>query len=258
MTPSFEQRRDVIHESILSGGIGCPFAKVAAENDEIAYCPSPDTIDSATISTRYIEAIQEFAYDTTKKILIALPEKSDRVTEDDAKLYAQQLFPETVSSMRFATRNIVDLLLTEGKESDADLYEILEANPMHDRKIIFDYWAKNARNLSNSMPTGGMVTPYLLRHSTRKIEEIFAFTMDPSYTPVRSLPHPRHSPHFALIMNYRNDLQQSADASSSSLVATRNWMQAAVGYQYSQGYRISQTPRVISDETSSNDWHPRD
>lgn len=255
---SFEHRRDAIHVGILSGEIGCPFAKAAAEQGEIAYCASPDTINAEKINTPYIDAIQQFAYDKTKSVLIALPETQDRVTEDDARLYAKQLFPETVSSMRFATRDMLDLLLAENNESDNDLYELLDANPVRDRAVIFDFWKMNAANLRNSMPSGGMVAPNLLRHKTRILEPIFAFTMDPSYEPFQSLPHPRHSPNFALIINYRNDLQKLADTHPETFTATRRWIQAAIGYPYSQGYRISQKPRPINNEEAPNSWHPRD
>ena len=256
MPLSFEHRRDAVHEGILSGSIGCPFAKRAAEEGEIAYCPSPDEINAAKISMPYISAMQEFAYDKAKSVLIALPEKNDMVSEDDARLYAKQLFPETVSAMRFATRNMLDLLLAENNEADIDLYELLEANPVMDRQVIFDFWKVNAANLRNSMPTGGMVTPHLLRHKTRILEPIFAFTMDPSYKPVQSLPHPRHSPHFALILNYRNDLQKLADTEPKAFTATRQWIQTAVGYPYSQGYRISQKPLMMDLQEPPNIWHP--
>lgn len=258
MSLSFEHRRDAVHEGILSGSIGCPFAQRAAQQGEIAYCPSPDTINAAKPNMPYITAIHEFAYDKAKSVLIALPEKQDMVTEDEARLYSKQLFPETVSSMRFATRDMLDLLLSENNEDDVDLYEILDANPVLDRQVIFDFWKANATNLRNSMPSGGMVTPHLLRHKTRIVEPIFSFTMDPSYKPLQSLPHPRHSPHFALIINYRNDLQKLADTDPKTFAATRQWMKAAVGYPYSQGYRISQTPLVVTDEEPSSHWKPID
>lgn len=251
MSLSFEHRRDAVHEGILSGSVGCPFAKLAAEQGEIAYCASPDTINAGKINMPYINAIQEFAYDKAKSVLITLPEKNDVITEDDARLYAKQLFPETVSSMQFATQNLLDELLAEPEEHDDDLYELMEMRPVQDRETIFDFWRHFSDKLRKKFPEGtGVVVPHLLRRKSRIFEPMFTFAMDPTYKPLTALPHPRYSPHFAQIINYRNDLQNLATTNPKVYAATKNWIQAAVGYEYSEGYRISQRPTKYNPDES--------
>ncbi len=252
MPLSFEHRRDAVHEGILSGSIGCPFAKIAAENDEIEYCRSPQTINVQKINTPYIDAITHFARQETKTVLIGLPETDDIVTEDECRLYAKMLFPETVSSMRFATQNMLDTLLAEALNGDEDLYELLESNPMHERGIIFDFWRHNGSQLRNKMPEGPLVAPSLLRRKSRKLEQMFTFSMDSTYRPLTSIPHPRHSPHVALIINYRNDLKNLETEEPELYQETQRWMKSAVGYVYAEGYRIGQRPAERVDKPKND------
>ncbi len=256
MAPGFEQRRDAIHEGILRGDIGCPFASEAARSDEIVYCPAPRRIDPLRVHAGYIDSITNFALDTRKAVLIALPDSDEPRTEADCKAYAQQLFPETVSTMRYAIIHALDHLLAECRDGDDDLYQYQEMNPAADRGVIFDHWRRNGHQLTNSFPADSAMGPLLIRRKTRKLEPIFAFTMDPTYTPVRDLPHPRYSPHTALIVNYRRDLQGLKDTKPGLYEATKRWLSQAVGYSYGEGFRVDQKPEA--EDPVKRAWKPQD
>ena len=255
MAPSFEQRRDEIHEAILRGDIGCPFARDGAAKGVIEYCHAPRHIDARKTPIEYVDAITEFSRSRTASVLIALPDTDSPTSADDCDAYAKLLYPETVSSMQFATQKVLDHIFSEEKDPHEDLYEFVHVNPYAERPRLFDFWARNAHMLKET-PAGGSAAAYLLRRHTQTLEHMFTFTMDPSYKPINSLPNPRWSPYFAQIMNYRSDLQGLGATAPGLYQATKAWMGAAVGYDYVQGYRIDQSPARADDTRAS--WKPQD
>lgn len=255
MAPSFEERRDEIHEAILRGDVGCPFARDGAAKGVIEYCRAPRNIDPQKIPMAYVNAITEFSRSRTASVLIALPDADSPTTPEDCDAYAKLLFPETVSSMQFATHQILDHIFAEEADPEPELYELMEMNAHAARPRVFDFWQRND-NLLRETPAGGSAAAYLLRRHTQSLEQMFTFTMDPSYTSMRSLRHPRWSPHFALIINYRDDLQGLGKTAPSLYQSTKHWMDAAVGYDYVQGYRIGQTPNRVDPVKAS--WKPQD
>lgn len=255
MAPSFEERRDEIHEGILRGDIGCPFARDGAAKGVIEYCRAPRNIDARNIPTEYVNAITEFSRSRTASVLIALPETESPTSAEECDAYAKLLFPETVSSMQFATQKVLDHIFAEEMNPNEDLYEFVQMNPHAERPRLFDFWARNGHLLKET-PAGGSAAAYLLRRHTQTLEHMFTFTMDPSYASERTLRHPRWSPHFALIVNYRDDLQGLGKSAPSLYQGTKDWMHAAVGYSYVQGYRIDQSP-ARADEAKAS-WKPQD
>ena len=257
MSLSFEQRQEEVHDAILRGDIGCPFGTQAAREELIDYCAIPRDINVERIPRDYIDALVSFSRHKTATVLIGLPQEDSPRDAVACRKYAHELFPETVSSMQYATQNILDHLFAEESmdELEPELYELLQMNPQASRYELFDFWRKNAHLLSET-PAGGSAAAYLLRYKTQAMEQMFTFTMDPSYPALQGKRHPRFSPHFALLINYREDLQGLGATAPSTYAATKQWMNSVVGYDYIQGFRIEETP-APSDEARRR-WKPID
>lgn len=252
MQLSYEARRDEVDAMIQTGAIGCPFSKVARSNDEIRYCKAPRHIDVKRPPHEFIEAITAFAREKAASVLIALPDTDSPVSWEDCDTYAKDLYPETVSSMQFATQNVLDTVFAEYLDDQSDLYELSTMNPVQTRSHIFRNWEHFSSMLTN-MPTDSM----LLRRKTQAYEQMFPFVMDPSYQPIENRQHPRWSPHFALIINYRADLQGLRLTRPQEHAITKHWQQAVVGHEYVQGYRIPQTPEHPATKDKKQ-WKPKD
>lgn len=252
MAPSFEQRCEEVNDAIAQGSMGCPFAMQAARKSEIMYCPSPRAIDTTRPSMEYIEGLMAFSRNKAANVLIALPDADSPVRDKDCQAYAELLFPETVSSMQYATVRLLDEVFAEAPENDNGLQELCEMNPVLNRPHIFRNWDRFRHMLVN-MPTDA----FLLRRKTSRHEQMFPFIMDPSYRPLTNLPHPRWSPHFALIVNYRSDLQNLRGSAPATHSATHDWMRAVTGtIGYVQGYRIPQQTEIRGEAKAA--WKPND
>ncbi len=246
MALTFEQRRDEIHEQILAGNIGCPFAQDAARKDQIRYCCSPMTIDVNTRTDAYVQSLLQFSRNTHRSVLIALPEK-EPADADESQEYAFDVLAETVASMRIANYCLVTMALELSENIHDDALQVLESDPKAERLEIFSFWKEHRRKLTSCVPCNGMYAPWLYRRLSGNLEKMFCFTMSPFYKPlIRQIPHPRFSPHFACIMNYWNDLDRKG-IDMGMLKRTRDWQMQSVGYSYGQAYHLEQEPEVIRD-----------
>ena len=71
---SFEQKQDQLHQMMLRGELGCPFAVTAAERNEVLYA----SIGCNRTPEDVLPALQEFARDQSKRVLAAIPAANPR------------------------------------------------------------------------------------------------------------------------------------------------------------------------------------
>ncbi len=244
MPPSFEQRRDTVHELIVAGRLGCSFGSQDAKQKNILYCPGPASGENDDLE-RYAQDLRHFAA-SESGTLIVLPDH-DAATFQEGREQAYQLNEWTFQACCISNRKAIAEML--GGTADSTLAGILR--DMHARQATKEAeglaWLRTEIGrevLRHKFVTEGPGQLELMHDSVRSL---IAFVMGPYYKRITRLPHPRHSPHTLYVLNDMMEIVV-AMGQAAAVEGIRRWQTAAVGYRYEQGFHLDQVPQPI-DET---------
>jgi hypothetical protein len=257
MSLSFEQRRDAVHAGIAAGTVGCGFGKYAAKQGKIAYCKLPDPAKPDEMIA-YGKQLAAFTMSENTILTGIAPE--DPRTFDAGREYAFEQYLATLLALTSANRSMIHQLLQF--EMPADAVAQLQQFDREQRMRAGNgpAWLLKDGNrelMDNMFMIEGPAALTALHVQTASMRKLMAFAMAPYYLPVKDgLPHPRHSPHFALILNYTSDVTEVNDTMPEQVEEVRRWTNAAVGYRYKQGFHIPQIP--VPRDAAKESWHPQD
>lgn len=256
MNLSFEQRRDAIHDGMLRGDVGCGFGTRAAKQNAVAYCPAPEFGDEASME-RYGKALAGLGM-SHNTVLMAVPDE-DPADFAKGREYAFRLYEATIRALSVANRSMIRQLLQYPMPQDAAEQLVQFDREQAMRGHYGPQWLAQPQNrelMENMFMVDGPAALSVLHVHTGSLRKLMAFVMAPYYEPINDKPHPRHSPHFAFVLNYTTDVSDVMENELRASAATRRWLTDAVGYRYRQGFHIPQIP--VPYDAAKEEWHPKD
>ncbi|HRH93105.1 MAG TPA: hypothetical protein PKV72_01070 [Candidatus Peribacteria bacterium] len=242
MSLSFQQRRDAIHEGMLRGDVGCGFGARAARQNAVAYCPAPEFDDVASMEG-YGKALAGLGM-SQNTVLMAVPAE-DPASFHEGREYAFRLYEATIRALSLANRSMIRQLLQFPMPQDAAEQLVQFDREQAMRRAYGPPWLVQPQNrelMDNMFMIDGPAALSVLHVHTGALRKLMAFVMAPYYEPINDKPHPRHSPHFAFVLNYTTDVSEVMEHEQRASAAAREWLVSAVGYRYRQGFHIPQIP----------------
>lgn len=179
-----------------------------------------------------------------KTILMAIPDE-DPSSYEEGHAYAYELYAATLQSACMANRSMIRQLLQFSMPADAVEQLVYMDREQQMRMAHGPTWVGQPQNrelMDNMFMIEGPAALTVLHAQTGSLRKLMAFVMAPYYEPINEMHHPRHSPHFALVLNYTSDVIDVNERMPKQVESVRAWTNAAVGYRYKQGFHIPQIP----------------